>query len=732
MTEGRRYPEGEALVQQINRRHRAGLIWRIVFLAATIVGIIALTALLYNILNQAFGLVAVENARNPHTLALDYQAALMLQAANTVASESDEQLAAGIAGDPNAIGFFGYAHFQNNSERLQALTVDGVAPSAATAASEEYPLTRPLILYTTAPIAEQKPQVVAFVDFYLQHVNDVIEEVGYFPAPEESMAEARRSWLAATGRDTLPAVDPAAHDGDIAIAGSSSLHPLTLRIAEIFVERGFPGSVQIENVGSRAGLRRFCAGGDVDIANTSRAILPAEAEACDAVHRPPLELQVGADALTVVVSEENHFLNDISQQELHAIFAGAERWSGVNDAWPSRPIFRHIPGNNSGTLDFFAEAVFPTQLAALPKDGLVSILASSISEGVGRRLEREQRFYDNYLVFESRETWLEICSGAEPPTGCTETARSQENVHRLVVERVVDPDVVATWSLVDSIFQRREVLAQIASEYPNAEVEFRSWITPSFVTRPQSDKPELAGVRTAILGSLWVIAITILFSFPIGVGAAIYLEEYASENAVNRIIQTNINNLAGVPSIIYGMLGLAIFVRALQAITSGAALGAADPTTANGRTILSAGLTLGLLILPIIIINAQEAIRAVPSSLRQASYGLGATQWQTIWSHVLPNALPGILTGAILSMSRAIGETAPLVVVGASTFITFDPNGPFSKFTVLPIQIFQWTSRPQHEFRNIAAAAIIVLLVLLLTLNAMAVLLRNRYSKRLT
>jgi phosphate transport system permease protein len=158
----------------------------------------------------------------------------------------------------------------------------------------------------------------------------------------------------------------------------------------------------------------------------------------------------------------------------------------------------------------------------------------------------------------------------------------------------------------------------------------------------------------------------------------------------------------------------------------------ADPTTANGRTILSAGLTLGLLILPLIIINAQEAIRAVPSSLRQASYGLGATQWQTIWHHVLPNALPGILTGTILSISRAIGETAPLVVVGASTFITVDPAGPFSKFTTLPIQIYQWTSRPQDEFRNIAAAAIIVLLFMLLTLNASAVLLRNRYSRRLT
>ena len=178
------------------------------------------------------------------------------------------------------------------------------------------------------------------------------------------------------------------------------------------------------------------------------------------------------------------------------------------------------------------------------------------------------------------------------------------------------------------------------------------------------------------------------------------------------------------------MLGLAVFVRMLEGITSGRLFGAvADPTTANGRTILSAGLTLGLLILPLIILNAQEAIRTVPRSLRQASFGIGATRWQTIWHHVLPGAIPGILTGTILAVSRAIGETAPLVVIGASTFIVQDPSGPFSKFTTLPIQIYQWTARPQDEFRNLAAAAILVLLVLLITLNATAVFLRNRYAR---
>jgi phosphate transport system permease protein len=343
-----------------------------------------------------------------------------------------------------------------------------------------------------------------------------------------------------------------------------------------------------------------------------------------------------------------------------------------------------------------------TPLEALPKDRLIQILQDHVSTGLFRRLDHDQPFAE----------------------------RTQESVYDLVVEWVVQPHVVETWSLYDSLFHRNQISRAASEEHPNAHLTFVSWLSGDFVRNPQSGDPERAGVRTAILGSLWTIAITVLFSFPLGVGAAIYLEEYASDNWINRIIRTNINNLAGVPSIIYGMLGLAIFVRALEPLTSGSLFGLVDPTTANGRTILSAGMTLGLLILPLIIINSQEAIRAVPSSLRQASLGLGATQWQTIWHHVLPNALPGILTGAILAISRAIGETAPLVVVGASTFITVDPSNPFSKFTTLPIQIYQWTARPQDEFRNIAAAAIIVLLILLLSMNATAVLLRNRYSRR--
>jgi phosphate transport system permease protein len=193
----------------------------------------------------------------------------------------------------------------------------------------------------------------------------------------------------------------------------------------------------------------------------------------------------------------------------------------------------------------------------------------------------------------------------------------------------------------------------------------------------------------------------------------------------------NITNLAGVPSIIYGILGLVIFVRALDDVTSGRIFGALDAdATISGRTILSAGLTLGLLILPILIISAQEALKAVPPSLKEAAYGMGATKWEMIYTVLLPNAMPGILTGTILAVSRAFGETAPLVVVGSISRITVDPEGPFSRFTTIPQQIYTWTQQPQDEFRSIAGAAIIVLLVVLLSLNATAIVLRNRLSRK--
>jgi phosphate transport system permease protein len=259
-------------------------------------------------------------------------------------------------------------------------------------------------------------------------------------------------------------------------------------------------------------------------------------------------------------------------------------------------------------------------------------------------------------------------------------------------------------------------LGSLAALIADVWADGASRLSWDFLTGFPSRRAQDAGVWHALTGSVFVILVTAVLAVPIGVAAAIYLEEYGGRSMAARIIEMNITNLAAVPSIIYGLLGLGLFVRMM----------------AMGRSVLAGASTLALLVLPVIILSTREALRAVPASIREGSYALGATKWQTVWYQVLPVALPGILTGTILAISRAIGETAPLVVIGASTFIVVDPNGPFAKFTTLPIQIYQWTARPQAEFRNLAAAAIIVLLILLLSLNATAVLLRNRYSRRLS
>lgn len=240
------------------------------------------------------------------------------------------------------------------------------------------------------------------------------------------------------------------------------------------------------------------------------------------------------------------------------------------------------------------------------------------------------------------------------------------------------------------------------------------WLRPEFFTEFPSRFPEKSGLRSALQGTLWMISMTALMAFPIGVGAAIYLEEYAPDNWLTRFIEINISNLAGVPSIIYGLLGLGLFVRGLEL----------------GRSVLAGSMTMALLVLPILIVAGREAIRAVPQSVRHASLALGATRWQTTQHHVLPYAMPGILTGTILAMSRAIGETAPLITIGALTYIRFNLQGPLDLFTVLPIQIFNWVSLPKAEFHQLAAAGIIVLLTVLLSMNMLAIILRNRLQIR--
>jgi phosphate transport system permease protein len=242
-----------------------------------------------------------------------------------------------------------------------------------------------------------------------------------------------------------------------------------------------------------------------------------------------------------------------------------------------------------------------------------------------------------------------------------------------------------------------------------------------FITNYPSRLPARAGILSPLVGTIWLLAVVSIISFPLGVGAGIYLEEYSTDNWLTRFIEINIANLAAVPSIIYGLLGLQVFVRWMEPIT-------------KGRSVLTGALTLSLLILPIIIIATREALRSVPNSLRQAGYAVGATKWQIIREHIFPLALPGILTGTILSLSRAIGETAPLITIGALTYIAFLPalslRGLQSPFTALPIQIFNWVSRPQAAFQLNAAAGIIVLLIILLLMNATAVFLRNKFQKR--
>ena len=257
-------------------------------------------------------------------------------------------------------------------------------------------------------------------------------------------------------------------------------------------------------------------------------------------------------------------------------------------------------------------------------------------------------------------------------------------------------------------------LAALATLVYDIIVDGASRLSWTFLTTFPSRNAGEAGVYHALMGSIWVIALTAALALPVGVAAAIYLEEYGGRSRVAHFIELNIANLAAVPSIIYGLLGLGLFVRLM----------------AMGQSVMAGASTLALLALPVVILSTREALRTVPNSIREGSYALGATKWQTIWNQVLPMALPGVLTGLILALSRAIGETAPLITIGALTYIPFAPDSVWSKFTVLPIQIFNWISRPQADFHTNAAAAILVLLALLLSMNAVAIIVRDRFQRQ--
>ncbi len=278
----------------------------------------------------------------------------------------------------------------------------------------------------------------------------------------------------------------------------------------------------------------------------------------------------------------------------------------------------------------------------------------------------------------------------------------------------------ATRRRADLIFQAAALFVLVAALAALAVLVATVWrdgagrLDWRFLTSFPSRRAANAGIYHAIVGSVYVIVLTAVLALPVGVAAAVYLEEYGGRSRLARFIELNIANLASVPSIIYGLLGLGLFVRAMG----------------MGRSVMSGAATLALLALPVVILSTREALRTVPSSIREGSYALGATQWQTIWHQVLPMSLPGIMTGLILALSRAIGETAPLIAIGALTYIPFAPDSIWSPFTVLPIQIFNWVSRPQVAFKQNAAAGILVLLLLLLTMNAIAIVLRDRYQRK--
>ncbi|WP_106449320.1 phosphate ABC transporter permease PstA [Trichococcus alkaliphilus] len=255
------------------------------------------------------------------------------------------------------------------------------------------------------------------------------------------------------------------------------------------------------------------------------------------------------------------------------------------------------------------------------------------------------------------------------------------------------------------------VLAILVMRIVSQGASYLDW---DFLSNYASRRPEDAGIKAAIYGTVWIMAIVAPVSLILGVGTAIYLEEYAPDNKFTHFIELNISNLSGVPSIVFGLLGLTVFVRLLE----------------MGRSVLAGGLTMSLMILPVIVVSSQEAIRAIPKEQYEASYAMGATKWQTIRTVVLPAAVPGILTGSILALSRAVGETAPLLMIGAMTFIAYVPESILSGFTAMPIQIFNWAGRPQEEFQAVAAAGSIVLMLMLVIMNSLAIYIRNKFSKR--
>jgi phosphate ABC transporter permease subunit PstA len=680
-------PQGEDFKRNLSQRHLRGRVGQFTFYASLIIAMVALLLLLYTIVRESFGVVAESYTIDPDLLARTY-----LAEDKAFADLSQEELAT-----------IGTQHFSANKARLRTLMAqtlfaipDGDT-NALKATSDtlvkdlfeegQYPPELGEKKFGNPPLEpEEYQQILALSmdradleDFVLLYVSELriikswslTESALNYEQIEDELVNAQEA------RANIPTL--VEYSVQLVVLSEASNAAATTAAEQVSVEAAYAASQEASSSSQEALTQAEAAAESAEIAARANPDLPEAQEALSLANQALENARASDEAIQQALSVMERVSTATSEADIAAARAAAEA----------------------------AEA------AALEAE-----MAASLAESSARQ--------SGYVpAIEQGKEALRLAAVARAAADEAQAALEAGNIQQTADATLAAGEATrATAEAVDKITEELRI-----NPLSQAELKFYSWVNLGFLTQPMNSQPQLAGVRIALLGSIWVIALTILMAFPLGIGAAIYLEEYASDNFLNRLIETNISNLAGVPSIVYGILGLAIFVRVLEEITSGSIFGYGNPTTANGRTIISGAMTMALLILPILIINGQEAIRAVPSSLRQASYGLGATKWQTIWNVVLPNALPGILTGTILAVSRGIGETAPLIVVGASTFITSDPTGPFSKFTVIPIQIYRWTSEPQAEFKDVAAAAILVLLIILLSLNSFAIIMRNRFSR---
>ena len=420
-------PEGPAEERLLRTRQRRAQTWFVVFQLALLVAILALSALLFNLINDSFGYVAIENEMDPEQLMVALNEQKMLRATDVISGENDTELAAGVAANPYAVGLVGYAYYDANQSGLRAVSIDGVTPSEQSVEAGEYKLTRPLYIYTTDKILKGKPQMGAFIDYYLDNVNSQIDDVGYFSLPQQLLDEQAQS-LASLG---VTQTDPAAVEGDILAGGSSTVYPLTVRMAEGFQAAGFPGGIDVQSTGTTAGFADLCnkRGSTIDIADASRQARRQEAELCTKNKAKLVPFEVGLDGIAVIVSAENTFLTNATTPSSSRFFSRANYWSDVNPDWPNEPIDRYLPSPASGTLDYFTNAVFDQQLHELPADDLIAILNYSLSAGEVNTIAKEKPL----------------------------DQRSQEELHALVLERVVQPKIVASWNLVESMFQHAEI-----------------------------------------------------------------------------------------------------------------------------------------------------------------------------------------------------------------------------------------------------------------------------------